>query len=197
MTSSKIRYHRSCKPRLPHSVIYIECFSICSIKHSHHLSTFYYLLSAIQPCTIGPFESERPNYYLSGLDQHVTGLVLKGSPRHDHSNPTFISGQNPQELLQEMALRLRSWRNTIQRKLPSFRRASNVSPPTLVPLKTPVEEETLPYYKLEHYYPVNIGDVYETRYQIVGKLGYGTYSTSWLCHDLQYVSRSLIITSES
>lgn len=126
----------------------------------------------------------------------MTGLVLKGSPRHDHSKPkpTFISGQNPQVLLHEMASRLRSyWRNTVQQKLPSFRRASNVSPPTL-PLKTPVEEETLPYYKPEHYYPVNIGDVYEARYQIVGKLGYGAYSTSWLCHDLQYVSRCLIIT---
>ena len=118
-----------------------------------------------------------------------------GSPRHDHSKsqilPTFIPGQNPQELLHGMASRLRSWRNTIQQKLPSFRRASRL------PLQPPVEEEALPYYKPEHYHPVNIGDVYETRYQIVGKLGYGAYSTNWLCHDLQYVSRCLVTSEPS
>ncbi|OJJ95661.1 hypothetical protein ASPACDRAFT_54973 [Aspergillus aculeatus ATCC 16872] len=56
---------------------------------------------------------------------------------------------------------------------------------TTLPLDTPVEEETLAYYKPEYYYPVKIGDVYETRYLVTGKLGYWAYSTSWLCRDLQ------------
>ncbi|KAI0723962.1 kinase-like domain-containing protein [Cerioporus squamosus] len=48
----------------------------------------------------------------------------------------------------------------------------------------PVEEEDWPWYDPEHYYPVRIGDVYQSRYRVVGKLGYGGYSTVWLCRDL-------------
>ncbi|KAL2219664.1 kinase domain-containing protein [Thermoascus aurantiacus ATCC 26904] len=40
-----------------------------------------------------------------------------------------------------------------------------------------VEEETLPFYEHDQYYPVRIGEVFKSRYQVVGKLGYGAYST--------------------
>ncbi|KAI1934066.1 hypothetical protein LOZ66_006159 [Ophidiomyces ophidiicola] len=48
-----------------------------------------------------------------------------------------------------------------------------------------VEEEKLPTYKLEHYYPVKLGQILQDRYQIVGKVGYGGSSTVWLSRDLQ------------
>ncbi|KAF4156645.1 hypothetical protein CNMCM8927_007740 [Aspergillus lentulus] len=85
-----------------------------------------------------------------------------------------------------MASLLNAWRSALRRKstFSSPKPSPNVSYITL-PLETPIEEETLPHYKPEHYFPVHIGDVYETRYQITGKLGYGAYSTSWLCRDLQ------------
>ncbi|TVY88182.1 Serine/threonine-protein kinase [Lachnellula willkommii] len=35
------------------------------------------------------------------------------------------------------------------------------------------------------YYPVNIGDVFASKYQVVGKLGCGVTSTVWLARDLQ------------
>ncbi|PYH50065.1 CMGC/CLK protein kinase [Aspergillus saccharolyticus JOP 1030-1] len=47
------------------------------------------------------------------------------------------------------------------------------------------EEEQLPYYEANHFYPVRIGEVFLDRYQVVAKLGYGTSSTVWLCRDLQ------------
>lgn len=47
-----------------------------------------------------------------------------------------------------------------------------------------VEEETLPFYNPRLFYPVRIGEVFANRYQVVAKLGYGTTSTTWLCHDL-------------
>lgn len=49
----------------------------------------------------------------------------------------------------------------------------------------PVEEETLPYYNPEQFYPVRIGEVFDSRYKVLGKLGYGAHSTVWLCRDLQ------------
>lgn len=50
-----------------------------------------------------------------------------------------------------------------------------------------VEEEDVPGYVPANYYPVVIGDVFQSRYQAVGKLGYGISSTVWLCRDLLYV----------
>ncbi|KKF97536.1 Serine/threonine-protein kinase SRPK [Ceratocystis platani] len=52
-------------------------------------------------------------------------------------------------------------------------------------LQHPMEEETLPLYESEQYYPVKIGQVFADRYEVVGKLGYGAHSTNWLCRDLR------------
>ncbi|WEW57593.1 serine/threonine kinase [Emydomyces testavorans] len=49
----------------------------------------------------------------------------------------------------------------------------------------PIEEELLPNYIAEMYYPVHIGEVLNDRYQLVCKLGYGTTSTVWLARDLR------------
>lgn len=83
-----------------------------------------------------------------------------------------------------MAFMLRAFTNSLRRTRPSPRELSS-SVAHCLPTETPIEEETLPYYQPSHYYPVKIGDVYHTRYEVAGKLGYGAYSTSWLCRDLQ------------
>lgn len=54
-----------------------------------------------------------------------------------------------------------------------------------LPIQERVEEETVPDYKAERYYSVKLGDVFNSRYQVVAKLGYGTSSTIWLSRDLQ------------
>jgi serine/threonine-protein kinase SRPK3 len=54
-----------------------------------------------------------------------------------------------------------------------------------LPTDTKVEEETLPGYVASRYYPVQIGEVFRARYQIVGKLGFGATSTVWLARDLK------------
>ncbi|GAB7354871.1 hypothetical protein MBLNU459_g5514t3 [Dothideomycetes sp. NU459] len=47
-----------------------------------------------------------------------------------------------------------------------------------------VEEQRLPGYLAERYYPVKIGEVFHSKYKVVTKLGYGSASTVWLCRDL-------------
>lgn len=47
-----------------------------------------------------------------------------------------------------------------------------------------VEEENWEWYNPEEFYPVRIGEVFNSQYQVVGKLGYGAYGTAWLCRDL-------------
>lgn len=36
------------------------------------------------------------------------------------------------------------------------------------------------------FYPVKLGDVFRSRYQVLSKLGFGANSTVWFCRDLQY-----------
>ncbi|KAK0390670.1 hypothetical protein NLU13_0174 [Sarocladium strictum] len=54
-----------------------------------------------------------------------------------------------------------------------------------------VEEEELPDYVAERFYPVRLGEVIQDQYQTVAKLGFGSSSTIWLARDLKnhhYVS---------
>jgi serine/threonine-protein kinase SRPK3 len=55
----------------------------------------------------------------------------------------------------------------------------------LIPASEKAEEETLPGYVATRYYPVRIGQIFRDRYQVVGKLGFGTTSTVWLARDLE------------
>jgi hypothetical protein len=54
-----------------------------------------------------------------------------------------------------------------------------------LPATKRIEEETVLNYKAERYYPVQIGDVFHSRYRILAKLGFGMISTVWLCRDLE------------
>lgn len=54
-----------------------------------------------------------------------------------------------------------------------------------------IEEENFPDYVASRYYPTRIGEVFQDRYQVVSKLGYGVASTVWLARDMKYVSHSL------
>lgn len=63
----------------------------------------------------------------------------------------------------------------------------------LLPVDRKVEEETLLEYKAERFYPVRLGEVFVSRYQVVAKLGFGTTSTVWLCRDLTYVLCIIIV----
>ncbi|KAG8423042.1 hypothetical protein J3459_009840 [Metarhizium acridum] len=54
-----------------------------------------------------------------------------------------------------------------------------------LPLHMKIEEETVPDYKAERFYPVVLGEIFNSRYRIVAKLGFGTASTVWLCRDLR------------
>ncbi len=43
-----------------------------------------------------------------------------------------------------------------------------------------LEEENLPGYSAADFYPVRIGEEFNLKYKILGKLGYGSNSTIWL-----------------
>ena len=83
-----------------------------------------------------------------------------------------------------------------QRPPPHRRRRRPPSPPHQFPSSGFVEldpgekfeEEELPHRAIEDYYPVYIGEVFKSRYQVVSKLGYGMNSTVWLCRDLWHVN---------
>lgn len=54
-----------------------------------------------------------------------------------------------------------------------------------------IEEEAIPDYKADRFYPVKLGEVFEGRFQVIAKLGFGSSSTIWLARDLRHVSLPL------
>jgi len=50
---------------------------------------------------------------------------------------------------------------------------------------TESDDEGVEAYKKGGYHPVNVGEVYNGRYHVIAKLGWGHFSTVWLCHDQQ------------
>lgn len=55
--------------------------------------------------------------------------------------------------------------------------------PESLPLGVPVDEENIPGYKPEIFYPANPGDVLNCRYELKAKIGWGSSSTVWLARD--------------
>ncbi|RMZ81404.1 hypothetical protein DV738_g2284, partial [Chaetothyriales sp. CBS 135597] len=45
----------------------------------------------------------------------------------------------------------------------------------------PLEEENLPWYEADQFYPVRIGEILDSRYKVVGKLGYSGYAAVKVC----------------
>ncbi|KAI1164940.1 kinase-like domain-containing protein [Nemania serpens] len=55
----------------------------------------------------------------------------------------------------------------------------------VLPADRKLEEETLNHPPEVHYYPVRLGEIFRMRFQVVTKLGFGHWSTVWLCRDLR------------
>jgi len=67
--------------------------------------------------------------------------------------------------------------------LPSPLFLPNLPPPVMLPHR---KEENAQNYRLGGYHPVNLGDTFaDGRYHVIRKLGFGVYSTVWLCRDNQ------------
>ena len=84
------------------------------------------------------------------------------------------------------------WARTALRRTPSQPLRFPSTGFQTIPASYILEEECFNAFKQGHYYPVNIGDIFNSTYQVIGKLGYGTTSTVWLAHDLKSVTSILI-----
>jgi serine/threonine-protein kinase SRPK3 len=82
-----------------------------------------------------------------------------------------------------MSLFARSWQALLRRPWKSLTFPNKGF--TVIPADTRIEEETVPDYVATRYYPARIGEILYSRYQVVGKLGFGSTSTVWLARDLR------------
>lgn len=62
-------------------------------------------------------------------------------------------------------------------------RAETTQGPTLLRNDELIDEETVPGYDSTEYCPVGPGDVFNDRYKMVVKMGWGGSSTVWLARD--------------
>eukprot|EP01116_Phalansterium_solitarium_P024443 TRINITY_DN8968_c0_g2_i1.p1 TRINITY_DN8968_c0_g2~~TRINITY_DN8968_c0_g2_i1.p1 ORF type:complete len:593 (-),score=228.45 TRINITY_DN8968_c0_g2_i1:352-2130(-) len=58
---------------------------------------------------------------------------------------------------------------------------------------TDSEDEGREGYKKGGYHPVKVGEIYNDRYQVLEKLGWGHFSTVWLCDDLRTIGRRVAL----
>lgn len=80
---------------------------------------------------------------------------------------------------------LKSFSTMPQRAALEQSRALPTSGYATVDADTLVEEEELPDYQADRFYPVQLGELFQDRYQFVAKLGFGSSSTTWLARDLR------------
>ena len=78
-----------------------------------------------------------------------------------------------------------SWVTRFLWKQPLAPKPLSTRPYPTLNASTPLEEESMPHYSAADWYPVFIAEVFESRYQVLGKLGFGLNSTIWLSRDLQ------------
>lgn len=81
-------------------------------------------------------------------------------------------------------------------EFPFFDRMLRRIRPSLKPIKFPatrfetvsedviLEEESLYDFEENAFFPVEIGDILDKKYQVLGKLGWGVTATVWLVRDL-------------
>ena len=84
------------------------------------------------------------------------------------------------------ALASLAWNNI---EVHTHRRLLSTSGPSfeIINASIKVDEEHLAHYKPSRFYPVHLGNIFESRYQVLSKLGYGSCSTVWLSHDIMFV----------
>ncbi|KAG5669700.1 hypothetical protein PVAND_017582 [Polypedilum vanderplanki] len=61
------------------------------------------------------------------------------------------------------------------------------------------EQEDVSQYRRGGYHPISLGDILHNRYRVVRKLGWGHFSTVWLCRDIQeekYVAMKIVKSAQ-
>jgi len=82
---------------------------------------------------------------------------------------------------------LLKWAKTLAQRAPSPPLRFPATGLSVIAPNVVVEEEQWEELKAGHYYPVTIGQVFDSKYQVLGKLGFGTTSTAWLARNLQSI----------
>ncbi|XP_068576480.1 SRSF protein kinase 3-like [Cebidichthys violaceus] len=78
--------------------------------------------------------------------------------------------------------------------------AAQTRPRSPEPLGPYEEQENPADYGVGGYYPVEIGEIFVDRYQVVKKLGWGHFSTVWLCWDMvkgRFVALKVVKSAET
>lgn len=96
-------------------------------------------------------------------------------------------------MLNVLRLRTRSFPCSVLRHSPAFCPGPRTRISTFADAR---EEETLPRYDPQKFYPVSIGQTFDERYKVVAKLGFGGQSTIWLAQDVQrFVDKSCVASA--
>ncbi|PNY26092.1 Uncharacterized protein TCAP_03970 [Tolypocladium capitatum] len=154
------------------------------------------------PFVFQPHLHSQCHFLLTQVVMALCRIVLRRFP---HPRPSNFLPSSSASYLQHRMLMGSSWTlSGLTTKLGLFSTASPRSEPRTFPSQgfdfidedQPIEDEGMPEYRPEHFYPVRLGEVFNNRFQTLAKLGYGSSSTIWLTRDLQdhqYVALKIYI----
>ncbi|KAK2594854.1 hypothetical protein QQS21_007442, partial [Conoideocrella luteorostrata] len=121
--------------------------------------------------TFGPHKIAAPH--------RIQGLLLATS-----RSPSQFGSASHTRLLFHMPFR--PLVSSMLGRMKSSSVSHSIQVPETLPLDVPVDEENVPRYNPEAFYPANPGDVLDGRFELLAKLGWGTSSTVWLARDNEW-----------
>ncbi|EDW01828.1 SRSF protein kinase 1 [Drosophila grimshawi] len=142
-------------------------------------------------------ENAKNNQIIEGASQfqlHVDGAVNSKSAiaSFSHANVSTSSGSVGNTNSQSLTMK-----NNMNNQQP-VRSSSNESDESEMNSENEEQELQEDYCK-GGYHPVNIGDLFNGRYHVIRKVGWGHFSTVWLCWDLQekrYVAIKIVKSAQ-
>jgi serine/threonine protein kinase len=126
-------------------------------------------------------KEEKTEGHDSTVSRDTQSYSNEADPRHDSSNESMDDGMDESVSLDD--------RVSLDEPVSLDERVS------LDESSDGEEQEDPKHYRKGGYHPVKIGDCYHSRYYVAKKLGWGTFSTVWLCLDIvgkQYVALKVI-----
>ena len=143
-----------------------------------NLSIYSFIQLVPNLCSILSHYASKVNIKFKMRCSHLARLVLASPLKRTHLPPVYCHARSfgPSSSCSSIS--------TMQtlRSILSMVSPSPAAPQINIPQK---HEEDRSMYKSGGYCPVYLGEMFNNRYQIIQKLGFGLYSTVWLAKDYQ------------
>ena len=132
-------------------------------------------ISRLRHISVKPRAGRRASLGLVlNCSRSLTQTVASSSPRQGPTLPRIHNKSNAELRSARDHLPYHHYRS-LSSSSPCYHDSKSSSAPEWVSLEEPVSD-----YRPSGYHPVRIGDIFQSKYKVIHKLGWGAHSTVWL-----------------